>query len=441
MSKTYCGACRGERGCNDCQAVGGSVRYTGLTEFYAGDTVQSEEDAGVPADDKAVLGHSELLLAADLGTTTLTFVCADERGTVLASYGCENPQRKVAADVIGRIDAALHGQEASLTDEIREALVKGFLFVLSRGVTADCGNEADLPRMSVRVAIAGNSVMQHLLLGYPMDTLAKAPFTPYKEEAVLCPFSALFGELQQYNSLPLLLRQADVTVFPCLSAFVGGDAVAGAYAVLDKKNKQKELLIDLGTNGELLLSVQGKRYGTAAAMGSAFEGGRYAYASELFRKIAAALNAGVMDETGLLCEPYFSEGYNGLLQEDVREFQLAKGALRAGIELLCASAGVKPSEVERIYLAGGLGRFCDRSDLFRTGLLPGTFAGKVVVVGNSCMGGLLAYLVSESTVPDGKADILNLAEQPEFEMLYYRFMDFEKEQSFMEENARKGWEE
>ena len=425
MSKTYCGACRGERGCEACPAIGSFVQYTGVTEFYAEGAVsaQSEKDVCVSVKD-ADPRHKELLLAADLGTTTLAFVCADEEGCVRVSYSCENPQRRIASDVVGRMDAALHGQGESLTDEIREALVKGFLFVLNRGLAAADGKATG--EMPVRIAIAGNTVMQHILLGYPLETMAKSPFVPYKKETKSCSFSELFGNTTGFAELPESLARARVTVFPCLSAFVGGDMVAGANAVFAGDKKRCMILIDLGTNGEILLTVKGRWYGTAAAMGSAFEGGRYAYASELFRKMAEALKQGIADETGLLSEPYFSGGYEGLLQEDVREFQLAKGALRAGIELLCRHVGVPCSEIDRVYVAGGFGRFCESEDLFITGLLPKVFSEKVAIVGNSCMGGMLSYLKNKESVIYCEGTVLNLAEQPEFEELYYRFMNFEE---------------
>ena len=79
-----------------------------------------------------------------------------------------------------------------------------------------------------------------------------------------------------------------------------------------------------------------------------------------------------------------------------------------------------------MYIAGGLGRYCDIEDLFTTGLLPSEFSGKVAVVGNSCMGGLLSYLKNRDTVIYCEGEVLNLAQQPEFERLYYRFMNFEK---------------
>ena len=413
MSKTYCGACRGERGCRDCQAVGSSVQYAGLTDFF------------VQENNPKAYCDNIIYLAADLGTTTLAFVCVDACGEVLASYGCENPQRRTAADVIGRIDASLHGHGESLTNEIREALIKGFLFVLTGGLEILRGRGFNSNGMRMRIGIAGNTVMQHLLLGYSPEGMAKAPFIPYSTQMVVLAFSELFSQAMEAYEVPCILKRAEVTVFPCLSAFVGGDAVAGANAVFSKKKERVELLIDFGTNGEMLLSVKGKWYGTAVAMGSAIEGGRYAYASDLFRKIAKALENGVLDETGLLCEPCFTEGYEGLLQEDVREFQLAKGAVRAGIELLCRYAGVKP---ERIYIAGGVGRYCEPEDLFRTGLLPKEFNGKVTLVGNSSIGGILSCLLKGEDMIYCEGESINLAEQPEFEEMYYRFMNFEKEE-------------
>ena len=239
-------------------------------------------------------------------------------------------------------------------------------------------------------------------------------------------FTDFFGEEATGTEVPKQLRNAEVTVFPGLSAFVGGDAVAGAYALLRPRQEQTCLLIDLGTNGELLLSVKGQIFGTAAAMGSAMEGGRYAYASELFRLIAAALEQGIMDETGLLTEPYFSEGYLGLEQEDVRQFQLAKGALRAGIEVLCKRANVASRDVERIFIAGGVGRYCKSEDLFVAELLPQEFSGRVTFVGNSCIGGLLSWLKNKETVIYCKGTVFNLAEEPDFEGMYYRFMNFQK---------------
>jgi len=415
MNKTYCGACHGERGCPECEKAAKSAVYTSLAEFL------------LPAG----AGCDGLFLVADLGTTTLAFVCEDENETV--SYGTENPQRSIAADVIGRVDAAMRGKREQLQTMIREALAKGFLFVLETLFEQRKKKIEELESEKVRIAIAGNTVMQHLLMGHPVDGLARAPFTPYTTEKCEVTFASLFSECSVYAAFPDRIKSATVTVFPCFSAFVGGDVTAGAYALFPEalrergtgfQQTQSALLMDLGTNGELLLWNGEGLFGTAAAMGSAFEGGRFAYASELFRLVARAIRQGALDETGLLCEPYFTEGFEGVLQEDIREFQLAKGALRAGMELLCEKTGTALSGISRIYIAGGIGRFCDAEDLFQTGLLPEDFCGKVSFVGNSCMGGLLRYIRDGEPELWTEGEFLNLAEQPEFEALYYRYMNF-----------------
>lgn len=431
--RTYCGACAGERGCTDCKKAVKTAKYTGFTEFFGTDNVQESSASCEDAEKELQYGLSKkFYLAADLGTTTLAFVCADEKGKVLASYGTENPQRKVASDVIGRVDAALRGQYDRLSKEIKEALLKGFLFVLRKGMGAVQKEEKQPKVPELRISVAGNTVMEHLLLGYPVESLAKAPFTPYATGLVKQPFSVLFAGCAGYDELPNVLKCAEITVFPCFSAFVGGDAVAGAYALFgqsgEKETKPEKsecaLFLDLGTNGEMLLFTKGKLYGTAAAMGSAFEGGAFAYGSDLFRLVAEARKQGALDDTGLLTEPYFSEGFHGLQQEEIREFQLAKGALRAGISVLCGKSGISLSDVKQVYVAGGLGRCCNKEDLFDADLLPGEFCGKTEIVGNSCLGGQLLYLKNEESMIYWEAEMFNLAEEEEFDKLFYQCMNF-----------------
>ena len=431
MKEMYCGACGGERGCADCRKSGRNKVYTGLVDFSVTDMVRKDsgERESVTGNGRTCPG--ELFLVADIGTTTLAFACTDGQGQLLASYGTENPQRKVSADVIGRMDAAIHGAGELLKHEIREALVKGFLFVLKEGAGGEHEATDTVLFPKIRIAIAGNTVMQHIFLGYPLEGMARAPFLPHslqKEERL---FSELFSETGAFEKCPPKLRAAKVTVAPCFSAFLGGDAVMGACGFLypepEKKKKDSasiRLLLDLGTNAELLLMANEKLYGTAAAMGSAFEGGRFAYASELFSLIAKARKQDVLDETGLLAEPYFSEDYFGLRQEDIRVFQLAKGALRAGIALLMKRAGLTLSDVEQICVAGGVGAFCEETDLFACGLLPEEFIGKIRFVGNSCIGGLIGSLLVGEGMEAPECEVMNLAEEPDFEAEYYRYMEF-----------------
>lgn len=413
MANRYCGICHGERGCKDCLKKDGA-EYTGLTGFFA-DSVTKQRNA-------EKTDSAKQYYIADLGTTTLAFINTDACGNVCASYGCENPQRSISADVIGRVDAACHGAKDELRIQIKEALLKGFLFVLSK--KAADGN--------VCFGIAGNTVMQHLLLDYPTESLSTAPFRPYRKETVCLNVRDMFSECPNWdkvrNAFPV---SAEVVIPPCFSAFVGGDIFAGAYGLrlLNSESDEVSMLLDFGTNGEILLNAGGKIYVTATALGCAFEGGRFAYAADLFRLIAQGRKQKVIDTTGLLADPYFENGYEELTQEDIRSFQLAKAAIRAGIEILTKKAGCAIAAVERVYLAGSVGRFSGKELLFSTGILPKEFEKKTVTVGNACLGGMSLFLRENGGYYEKKqaaATEVNLAQEPDFENKYYSFMNFDE---------------
>lgn len=416
MERKYCGTCRGERGCKDCASAVKTAEYTGITGFFPEGTGTTDGTClvGVP---------KKLFLAADLGTTTLAFVCTDEGGHVLSSYGTVNPQRSTSSDVVGRIDAACHGDGEALKKQIREALGKGFLFVL-RKAGAVLEPVVQWERLPVFGAVGGNTTMQHLLCGYPVEGLGAAPFRPYSLKEAAISFAELWEEADEFEAVPENLKEAEFTILPCLSAFVGGDAVAGAYGLSLGGDGRRKLLLDFGTNGELLLWQGEKMYVTSTAMGSAFEGGHFAYAADMFRLIKKARECGVLDKTGLLADPYFDASYEGLTQADVRCFQLAKGAIRAGIELLCRKADCLPEQIEMVYVAGGIGAYCEEELLLAVGILPPEFAGKTKLVGNSCIGGLVRYLKEQGPVRSYEYESISLAEEPEFEAIFYQSMDF-----------------
>jgi uncharacterized 2Fe-2S/4Fe-4S cluster protein (DUF4445 family) len=119
--------------------------------------------------------------------------------------------------------------------------------------------------------------MQHLLCGYPVEGLGAAPFRPYSLKEAAISFTEFWEESEEREAVPENLKRAEFAIMPCLSAFVGGDAVAGAYGLSLGMDKRRKLLLDFGTNGELLLWQRNKMYVTATAMGSAFEGGHFAY--------------------------------------------------------------------------------------------------------------------------------------------------------------------
>lgn len=376
----------------------------------------------------------ETVIAVDLGTTTIAMQLLEiGTGRILDTYCAMNPQRRYGSDVISRIRASVEGKRKELQQMVLFVLKKGFMKFRRR-----C-------RSIQGMCIAGNTTMVHLLMGYDVLSLGRHPFTPVE-----------IG-LQVYEDSDWEFK---VWIAPGINAFVGGDIVAGLYALgllsdsssiehndrcgeLDKgladiAGKSARLLIDLGTNGEMAITDGRRMIVTATAAGPAFEGGAGAgiVGSDMIAKVAELLQTGVLDETGLLKEPWFSEGISvgepavRLYNKDIRALQMAKAAVRAGVEILWKRMGQPP--IDQVYLAGGFGYYLDVEAAFRIGLLPVSMRGKVTAAGNTSLAG--AYRIGcdllDGTTDKGQLEkrlsfieSINLAEQEEFNALYVRYID------------------
>ncbi len=308
----------------------------------------------------------------DIGTTTIAMEAYNKQGKKLADYVQPNPQRIFGRDVISRIQAA----ERPLVAKQMQGLVKQ---VLLQGLEEFRKKVLDIRE----VYVAGNTTMLYLLLGYDTTELGYAPFIASYLEAV---------EIE--------LGEWTVHVLPGLSAFVGSDIVAGVLAGGIAEKKNVSLLIDLGTNGEIVLGNREKMIACATAAGPAFEGmleeDRQAlWGADLVKAVAVFLDKGILDETGLLTEPYFTEGVTiagvQITQEHVRNLQTAKAAIAAGIEILVEAYGISLEDIGQVYLAGGFGYFLEEEAAIRIGLLPKALKGKVQAVGNSALAGCYAY--------------------------------------------------
>ena len=385
----------------------------------------------------SVIKKTGVMIAVDLGTTTIAMQLMElDTGRIIDTYCEMNPQRRYGADVLSRIQASCEGN--------RDVLQKIVVEALERGVAHFVEWNADIKCM----CIAGNTTMQHLLMGYDVSSLGRSPFTPVE-----------IG-LQEYKHFAW---NFSVWLVPGISAFVGGDIVAGLYACDMLPKFSPALLIDLGTNGEMAITDGVRMIVTATAAGPAFEGGAGAgiIGSDMIACIAGLLRQDIVDETGLLAEPYFSEGIffapgkSGqslyLTQEDIRSLQMAKAAVRAGVEILLKRLGEEYTDESRsdnlssnksrsgaqqdihVYLAGGFGYYLDVEAAFRIGLLPEHMRGHVRAVGNTSLTG--AYMIGrdlwqrkidkqmlEKSLSSIKS--INLAKQDEFEQLYIQYMNF-----------------
>jgi len=305
--------------------------------------------------------------------------------------------------------------------------------------------------------------MGHLLLGYSCEGLGRYPYTPVNISAVELPFSQLF------NSAFL---HAPVTILPGISAFVGGDIVAGLLACDFDKAVRPCLFIDLGTNGELALGNKERILLSSSAAGPAFEGGNISCGcgsvagaicsveidrsktsfqtigdkravglcgTGIIELVSELLDEGIIDETGLLEDKYFKEGFpiieekdgRGLYftQRDIRQLQMAKAAIRAGIDILLKEYGISYDEIDKLYLAGGFGFKLNLQKAVNIGLLPKELYGRICPVGNSALSGAVLYLTQKDASARMSAIIkaaseLALAEHEDFNSLYPEYMYF-----------------
>lgn len=356
-----------------------------------------------------------LLACADIGTSTIAMQLWDTgRKAPLSGFGVMNPQRGFGLDVVSRIRAAKeHGQE------MRQAL----LDALGTGIK-HMQREAGLTQKPELLCIAANMAMVHLLMGYDTSGLGESPFRPVNRELIREKF---FG--------------VDTIILPALSAFVGGDIVAGIYDTDLWRAQAPGLLVDLGTNGEMVLGCAGRLYAAAAAAGPAFEGAADGgiYASDMLCLTAKLLRKGLVDETGWLAGArggsYVDLDGVRVTQTRIRELQLAKAAVSAGVRCLAGHYGLHDaSELHRVYLAGGFGYYVNAGDAAALGLLPQESARRTAAVGNSSLSGarklgVLFLLGQEDTALTQLSGIrnmtraLNLAEDPSFSDHYLENMN------------------
>lgn len=351
--------------------------------------------------------------AVDLGTTTVVMQLINRQtGNVLHTCAFQNPQRMYGIDVLARISAAEEGRAELLQKLIVDGLEKGLKEIEQSGRPDE-------------IILSGNTAMEHLLLGYPVDTLGKAPFVPAHTG-----FSRF------------LLGGYPAVFLPGISAFTGADIVSGIYALGMAETEAFTLFIDLGTNGEMAIGNRDGILCTATAAGSAFEGNvsSEVLGTDMTALACDMLQAGCMDESGLLQEPWFTNGYpvGGreevlIRQQDIRNLQMAKAAVCTGVSLLLDQTEGW-HRLARVYLAGGFGYELDVEKAVRIGLIPGILEKRCVAVGNTSLAGAVRFGREGQKERAQRENCLqhivkisrslNLAEQPGFEAHYMQSMTF-----------------
>jgi len=376
--------------------------------------------------------------ALDVGTTSLAGALLDLRsGEELAADSRPNPQAVHGADLMNRLAHATEGEENAYELQM---LVLG----AARQMLDRLCSKAGLARENVtQTVVVGNTAMHHLFLGLDVADLAVAPYRP----TVLDGYEAVLPGLPPVYALPNI------------AGFVGADAVAAALAVGLDQPAGNRLLVDIGTNGEILLATGEAVYCCSAPAGPAFEGGEISQGmragpgaieavsfdgaglqvqtvggapargicgSGLLDAVAALRAAGRMDWQGRLAggavAATLAPGV-AMTQKDVRALQLAKGAIRSGADLLLQVAGLRPADLDEVLLAGAFGNYLRVESALAIGLLPPVPVERVRPVGNAAAAGARLALLSASA--RNRAERLarvvrpvDLATHPDFEQIF-----------------------
>lgn len=412
-------------------------------------------------------GKSGLGAAVDLGTTTVAVKLFDlSDGTEIGSRSAWNAQAPYGGDVITRCQFCMERSDGLDT---LKTLVQKQISELIAGICDDTGRKTG---EVTEIFLAGNTVMQHILWGLSPVGIAVAPFRP----------ESLFdgGETADLAGVPLRCA-------PCVAGYVGGDITAGLLASGLHESTGRSLFLDVGTNGEMALGGADGFLSCAVASGPAFEGagitcgmastaGAVSHVrwngsepelevigggvpkgicgSGLLDLLAMLLELGIVDESGYLLSPEDApEGFGAWLDEDengngcfwltdevcftaadVRQLQLAKAAVAAGISVLMQEAGVSFDEIDHLVLAGGFGSHMSARSAVAIGMLPEALLEKILCVGNSSLAGASMALLStekqEQLLDIQKnCNYLELSGNIAFNDLFPEHMTFDKEES------------
>lgn len=349
---------------------------------------------------------SHPVICTDIGTTTVAMVCIDADGKALNTYVCLNPQGKYGSDVLSRIRAA---KDANVLGEMKKSITE----VLEAGVKKFVRENSLVG--CIEMYVSCNTTMTYLLMGYDPAELGESPFTA----------THINGESFE---MKVSGTEISVTVLPGFSAFVGSDIYSGILAADLCSSDKYRLLCDLGTNGEIALGNKDHLYVTATAAGPAFEGGpcKGIWGADMIRLTSVLLKEGYADGSGLLKEPWFTDGIDignvHITQESIRALQLAKAAMNAGITIICKKAGVNPDDIESCILSGGFGVHLDPADAAYIGLIPDELTERCRAGGNTALKG--AYSFAEGKRVSQTPEVINLALEEDFNGLYTAAINF-----------------
>ncbi|MDR0851943.1 MAG: ASKHA domain-containing protein [Clostridiales Family XIII bacterium] len=420
--------------------------------------------------------------AVDIGTTTVVVSIIDvTAGKEIGSAAAANDQRDYGQDVLSRIRYTT--EEAGGGEKLHRIITAQITDLIREAATAAGVTQTEI----YGITIAANTSMLHLLLNIPGDSITLSPF--HAAFTALPPFAA---KHIGFTDFP----QAILAILPSVSSYVGGDIVSGVLATGMSHSPEKVMLIDIGTNGEIIFGNDEGFSACSCAAGPALEGMNISCGvlaaegaiesvliedgavkietiggadatgicgSGIVDAIAALVNSGVITPAGRFAKPsdfetderlrplaerFKTDGEKRFVlsggdvsgkeiyisQKDVRQVQLAKAAIASAIEVLMLEMNIESSDIDKVYIAGGFGKHLKLENLIRIGLIPAAFADKVSFVGNTSKSGAELALLSADALSEGKAVC---AATRYFELSVYEGYEklFVKEMGFPDEEA------
>ena len=434
--------CGGRGTCGKCKVlVNGEPELACRYRVFSDVTVEAvdsgEISSEIGADESGRLTEN-VCLALDVGTTTLALaLLSRDDGGIIKALTRANPQRRFGADVITRIDYCTKNS----VDDLHTVLIDEINDMIK---TVGCPEGVDL-------YVSANVTMMHTFFGVDCSSIGFAPYTP----------AFLEGRRADGRSLGLP-GVGQVCSFPAVSSFVGADIVMGLAYVGAPTDGKYDLLIDLGTNAEIVLFSVASAVATAAAAGPCFEGANiscgmsatpgavYAFrikdgvpsyrtvadapavgvcGTGLIDLIAELLKNGFIDETGYMEDDYEIAPGVILSAEDVRQYQLAKSAVSSAIVALMRAEGVSFEDVGRMYISGGFSSVINLESAAYSGLLPKELAGKALAMKNTSLLGASKHAAGATdSDPDAivrRTRYVDLSSDPFFSGLFIENMMFE----------------
>jgi uncharacterized 2Fe-2S/4Fe-4S cluster protein (DUF4445 family) len=430
-----------------------------------------------PSDFEPQTGSPGYGVAFDIGTTTVVAMLWNlQTGKEMGAAACTNPQNEFGADVISRITYC--DDDPQKLAIIRAKIIEGLNRLITELVNKYNVNEDEIQH----VTVGGNTTMSHIFAGYPPASLARAPFTPMYTGTL---------QLRQHDLGLLVSEQAEITLLPNIAGHVGGDIVAGIVASRILDEKKLTLFLDIGTNGEIVLAGDGIAMTCSTAAGPAFEGATIRSGmraapgaiekiqikdGEVFIKtvddaepvgicgsgiidvIAEMIGAGLINFKGRLASKEdlekihpgsplaerlinTDEGREFILvykeddedivvtQKDIREVQLAKGAVAAGISIMLKRMDKKPDDIHKVIIAGAFGNFIHKESAMAIGLIPSLPMNKIISAGNTAGAGVSMALMSVAEMELAKSvpsrvEHIELASCSDFQDEYMKALAF-----------------